>query len=171
MKNVPQNEPNGHLIGTFDTTGTGKKGYINEREAFDSLVNWLVHPKQKPEYGFLTENEFLKQLRIVDTVTPVVMAKAQYVHYQHKMVKSIGKFRKYCKSNSLVLKKLDSASGLPAIVKWPPIIYKNKGPFAIKRYEIEITKKKLKYILQFELWWIDGVGYWSNELRYYNNTD
>ena len=170
-ENVPQNKTKSHHQVKSDTAGIDQFGFNNERDAFDSLVNWVIHPKVKPAFGFLSEAEFLKQLRMVDTVTPVVMARAQHIHYEHKMVKSIEKFRKYCKSNSMILKKMDSASGLPVIVKWPPIVYLNKGPYSIKRYEIEITKKKQKFILQFELWWIDGKGYWSNELRYYNNTD
>ncbi len=170
-KIVPQNQTNfPNLQDTFKS-GTLTEGFLDERQAFDSLVFWVTHPKIKPSYGFLSEELFFKQLRLVDTVTPQAMAKAQHIHYQHKLRKSIAKFIKYCKSNKLILKKIDSTSGLPAVAKWPPIVYRNKGPFAIKRYEIELTKKKLKFILQFELWWIDGKGYWSNELRYYNNTD
>lgn len=169
--NVPQNQTKLDIYIDSPKIRPNTGGFTDEREAFDSLVYWVTHPKIKPSYGFLSEELFFSQLRLVDTITPRVMAKAQHVHYEHKMRKSIGKFIKYCKSNKLIFKKLDSLSGLPAVVKWPPIVYRNKGPFAIKRYEIELTKKKFKYILQFELWWIEGKGYWSNELRYYDNSD
>ncbi len=147
------------------------QGFMDEREAFDSLVYWVIHPKSKPNYGFLTEELFMTQLRKIDTVTPPVMVKAQYIEYKHRVVKSVAKFRKYCKSNSILLKKMDSSSGLPALVQWPPIIYKNKGPFNVKRYELEINRKKFKFIFQYELWWINGRAYWNNEFRYYNNSD
>jgi hypothetical protein len=146
-------------------------GFADEREAFDSLVHWVINPKSKPDYGFLTEELFMQQLRKIDTVTPPVMVKAQYIEYKHRVVKSVAKFRKYCKSNSILLKKKDSASGLPALVQWPPIIYKNKGPFVVKRYELEINRKKFKFIFQYELWWIAGRAYWNNEFRYYDNSD
>lgn len=171
QKNVPQNQTNFSNYQDSSSPGWVTEGFSDEREAFDSLVYWVTHPKVKPSYGFLSEELFFKQLRLIDTITPKSMAKAQHIHYQHKMKKSISKFMKYCKSNKLILKKIDSASGLPVLVKWPPIVYRYKGPFAIKRYEIELTKKKLKFILQFELWWIEGKGYWSNELRFYDNAD
>jgi hypothetical protein len=171
QQNVPQNQTNENLEGQITENTAQSAGFADERQAFDSLTFWISHPKSKIQYGFLSEDGFFKQLRLIDTITPYTMARAQHVVYKHKMRKSIEKFKKYCKSNKLTFKKLDSLSGLPLLVKWPPIVYQNKGVFKIKRYEIELTKKKLKYILQFELWWIDGRGYWTNELRYYDNTD
>lgn len=171
QKNVPQK--NLYIFEQSDSTDPNRiyLGFTDEREAFDSLVYWVTHPKSKPDFGFLSEESFMRQLRRIDTVTPPVMVKAQYIQYKHRVVKSIAKFRKYCKSNTILLKKMDSASGLPALVQWPPIVYKNKGPFNVKRYELEINRKKFKFIFQYELWWIDGRAYWNNEFRYYDNSD
>lgn len=169
--NVPQKMKSSYFSADSIEPKVLNIGFADEREAFDSLVYWVTHPKSKPDFGFLTEDAFMTQLRRIDTITPPVMVKAQYIQYKHRVLKSISKFRKYCKSNSILLKKMDSASGLPALVQWPPIVYKNKGPFNVKRYELEINRKKFKFIFQYELWWIDGRAYWNNEFRYYDNSD
>ncbi len=171
QQNVPQNQTNRHLEGQITEYIYRSSGFKDERQAFDSLTVWISNAKSKTEYGFLAEDDFIKQLRLVDTVTPNNMARAQYVIYRHRMKKSIEKFKKYCKSNKLSFKKLDSLSGLPLLVKWPPIVYHNKGSFKIKRYEVELSRKKQKFVLQFELWWLEDRAYWTNELRYYDNSD
>ena len=103
-------------------------------------------------------------------LTPLVMVHAQYVQYKYRVQKGVVKFRKYLKEHTLNLKKKDTTNGLPALISWPPVVYKSKGnAFNVTRYEVEIIKRKFKFILQYELWWVNGRAYWNNDFRYYEN--
>ena len=161
------------LLGKWDTdtaTMPRQYGFYTEKEALDSLVYYLVNPKLTMEIGFLSEDSFVFQVRKVDTLTPLPMVHAQYVQYKYRVQKGVVKFRKYLKNNSLNLKKKDSTNGLPALISWPPVVYKSKGKgFEVNRYEVEITKRKYKFILQYELWWINNRAYWNSDFRYYSN--
>lgn len=147
-----------------------QNGFASEREALDTLVHYLISPKLTMNYGFLSEDSFVAQVRKVDTLTPLVMVHAQYVQYKYRVQKGVVKFRKYLKEHTLNLKKKDTTNGLPALISWPPVVYKSKGNvFNVTRYEVEIIKRKLKFILQYELWWVNGRAYWNNDFRYYEN--
>ena len=147
-----------------------QNGFASEREALDTLVHYLISPKLTMNYGFLSEDSFVAQVRRVDTLTPVVMVHAQYVQYKYRVQKGVVKFRKYLKEHTLNLKKKDTTNGLPALISWPPVVYKSKGnAFNVTRYEVEIIKRKFKFILQYELWWVNGRAYWNNDFRYYEN--
>ena len=147
-----------------------QNGFASEREALDTLVHYLISPKLTMNYGFLSEDSFVAQVRRVDTLTPLVMVHAQYVQYKYRVQKGVVKFRKYLKEHTLNLKKKDTTNGLPALISWPPVVYKSKGnAFNVTRYEVEIIKRKFKFILQYELWWVSGRAYWNNDFRYYEN--
>jgi hypothetical protein len=174
---IPQNHPSkitfiGQLMreNADSSTNPQQNGFASEREALDTLVHYLISPKLTMNYGFLSEDSFVAQVRKVDTLTPVVMVHAQYVQYKYRVQKGVVKFRKYLKEHTLNLKKKDSTNGLPALISWPPVVYKSKGnAFNVTRYEVEIIKRKFKFILQYELWWINDRAYWNNDFRYYEN--
>ena len=84
-----------------------QNGFASEREALDTLVHYLISPKLTMNYGFLSEDSFVAQVRRVDTLTPLVMVHAQYVQYKYRVQKGVVKFRKYLKEHTLNLKKKD----------------------------------------------------------------
>ena len=174
---IPQKHPSkitfiGQLMreNADSSTKPQQNGFASEREALDTLVHYIINPKLTLEFGFLSEDSFVAQVRKVDTLTPLVMVHAQYVQYKYRVRKGVLKFRKYLKEHTLNLKKKDTTNGLPALISWPPVVYKSKGnAFNVSRYEVEIIKRKFKFILQYELWWVNGRAYWNNDFRYYEN--
>ena len=156
------------IMPSFAQDSLMREGFSTEKEALDSLISWVTHPKYERNYGFLNDSQFVLQLRKIDTVTPAVMVRAQRIQYKYQFLKQIHKFEKYCKQNSIRFVVNEKSKTGPAKFKEPPLEYKNSGPFKVRRYEYELLSKKDTFIFSFELWWVNDHGYWINELRIYS---
>jgi len=79
--------------------------------------------------------------------------------YQYQFSKSFQKTRKYLLKNKIVLKRSE-------IGNKPLKITEDIEGSGIKKYEYVVMYKKLKYVLSYQLWWIDDKAYWVNEITF-----
>ncbi len=134
-------------------------GFSTAEEALDTLVAWILNKKAMPEYGFVSQDQFLRELRLHDTASPQAMAEGQYLNYVFQFQKSFQKLR------AQIAKQRFTWRGVhirPEKGQW-----RSSNGFPATRYIITLEKGKKKWELRYELWWLDDRAYWVNRLQFF----
>ena len=132
--------------------------FSSKEQALDTLIAWLLMKKPGMSLGYLTKAEFVKQWRSHDTATLKQVVEGAWLTYQFQFKKSVLKTQLKMKQSKVNFK-------LAEVVPRPRITVSSAGD-GITKYEYTVKYKKLKYILSFQLWWIDGQGFWVNEVTW-----
>ncbi|MFM1898438.1 MAG: hypothetical protein RL577_678 [Bacteroidota bacterium] len=134
-------------------------GFASSQEALDTLVAWIQNKRAVPGYGFVSEQQFVRELRMHDTASPMAMVQGQYKNYVYQFQKSFFKWRAQIAKQNFSWRnvrirpeklELRSANGFPAT-----------------RYVITLEKGKKRWELRYELWWLGETAYWVNKVQFY----
>lgn len=142
------------LHGQTDTLSP-TKGFLNYREASDSLVARLTASKPGNIEDFLlSKTLFIKGVRQRDTTTPENFITGTYFGYQTRTRKSFKKLYKKIRSKPFYIKtaKRDSV-----------YLYANTGDPSLHRVEVYLKRKKEHYYIKFQLWNINGTWYFYDK--------
>lgn len=127
-------------------------GFVTERVLFDSLIQWVFTRKKYDYQGTLTQADFFKLTRTIDTISPEKIVYGQFMQYRWKVFKGIQKAQKRALKRSLRLEKLE--------FYWNKrITYDQRGTYLMRRIEVPFQLKKKKYTLRFEALNWEGVWY------------
>ena len=132
--------------------------FRSKEQALDTLIAWLLMKKPTMSVGYLTKTEFIKQWRSHDTATLKQIVEGAWLTYQFKFKKSLLKTQLKMKQSKVNFKMVE-------VVERPRITVSAAGD-GITKYDYTVKYKKLKYVLSFQLWWIDGKGFWVNEVTW-----
>jgi hypothetical protein len=134
-------------------------GFSSSQEALDTLVAWIQNKRALPGYGFVSEQQFVRELRLHDTASPMAMVQGQYKNYVYQFQKSFFKWRNQIAKQNFSWRnvrirpeklELRSANGFPAT-----------------RYVITLEKGKKRWELRYELWWLGETAYWVNKVQFF----
>jgi hypothetical protein len=134
-------------------------GFASSQEALDTLVAWIQNKRAVPSYGFVSEQQFVRELRLHDTASPMAMVQGQYKNYVYHFQKSFFKWRNQIAKQNFSWRnvrirpeklELRSANGFPAT-----------------RYVITLEKGKKRWELRYELWWLGETAYWVNKVQFF----
>jgi len=145
-------------VAPANTTDTIPFYFSTKEQALDTLIAWLLMKKPSMNLGFVSKAEFIKQWRSHDTTTMKQVVEGTWLTYQFKFKKSLLKTQLKMKQSKVNFKMAE-------VVPRPRITVSVAGD-GITKYDYTVKYKKLKYILSFQLWWIDGKGYWVNEVAW-----
>lgn len=145
-------------VAPANTTDTIPFYFSTKEQALDTLIAWLLMKKPSMNLGYVSKAEFIKQWRSHDTTTMKQVVEGTWLTYQFKFKKSLLKTQLKMKQSKVNFKMAE-------VVPRPRITVSVAGDGIIK-YDYTVKYKKLKYILSFQLWWIDGKGYWVNEVAW-----
>jgi hypothetical protein len=106
----------------------------------------------------LPKQVFIDQWRSHDTATFQKVVEGNWLTYQFHFKKSLLKTQLGMKRSKVNFKMAE-------VVARPKITLSVAGD-GITKYDYTVKYKKLKYVLSFQLWWIDGKGYWVNEVTW-----
>lgn len=132
--------------------------FLNRDQALDTLIGWLLIKRPAMLLGYLPKDSFVAQWRSHDTATLKQVVEGSWLTYQFKFKKSILKTQLKMKQSKVNFKMVE-------VVPRPKITVSSAGD-GITKYDYTLRYKKLKYILSFQLWWINGKGYWVNEVSW-----
>lgn len=132
--------------------------FSSKEQALDTLIAWLLMKKPSMNVGYVTKAEFIKQWRSHDTTTLKQVVEGTWLTYQFKFKKSLLKTQLKMKQSKVNFK-------LAEVVPRPRITVSAAGD-GITKYDYTVKYKKLKYLLSFQLWWIDGQAFWVNEVSW-----
>jgi hypothetical protein len=129
-----------------------------KEQALDTLIVWLLMKRPSMGNGYLPKQIFIDQWRSHDTTTFQKVVEGNWLTYQFHFKKSLIKTRLGMKRSKVNFKMAE-------VVARPKITLSVAGD-GITKYDYTVKYKKLKYVLSFQLWWIDGKGYWVNEVTW-----
>ncbi len=130
-----------------------------KEQALDTLIVWLLMKRPSMGNGYLPKQIFIDQWRSHDTTTFQKVVEGNWLTYQFHFKKSLIKTRLGMKRSKVNFKMAE------VVVARPKITLSVAGD-GITKYDYTVKYKKLKYVLSFQLWWIDGKGYWVNEVTW-----
>jgi len=133
--------------------------FSTHEQALDSLLLSLLKKKGMPVQAYMPKAVFTKQWKLHDTAASQQIIDGAWMGYQYQFSKSFQKTRKYLLKNKIVLKRSE-------IGNKPLKITEDIEGSGIKKYEYVVMYKKLKYVLSYQLWWIDDKAYWVNEITF-----
>jgi len=113
--------------------------FSSKEQALDTLIAWLLMKKPSMNVGY-------------------VVVEGTWLTYQFKFKKSLLKTQIKMKQSKVNFKMVE-------VVPRPRVTVSSAGD-GITKYDYTVKYKKLKYVLSFQLWWIDGKGYWVNEVSW-----
>ncbi|MFM2299388.1 MAG: hypothetical protein RIR98_996 [Bacteroidota bacterium] len=145
-------------VAPANTTDTIPFYFSTKEQALDTLIAWLLMKKPSMNLGYVSKAEFIKQWRSHDTTTMKQVVEGTWLTYQFKFKKSLLKTQLKMKQSKVNFKMAE-------VLPRPRITVSVAGD-GITKYDYTVKYKKLKYILSFQLWWIDGKGYWVNEVAW-----
>jgi hypothetical protein len=145
-------------VAPANTTDTIPFYFSTKEQALDTLIAWLLMKKPSMNLGYVNKAEFIKQWRSHDTTTMKQVVEGTWLTYQFKFKKSLLKTQLKMKQSKVNFKMAE-------VVPRPRITVSVAGD-GITKYDYTVKYKKLKYLLSFQLWWIDGKGYWVNEVAW-----
>ena len=131
----------------------------SHEEALDSLMVALLKKKGMPVQAYLPKAVFTQQWKLHDTAASQQIIDGAWMGYQYQFTKSFQKTRKYLLKNKIVLKRSEIGTK-------PMKITEDIEGSGIKKYEYIVTFKKMKYVLSYQLWWINEKGYWVNAVEF-----
>ncbi|MBM3937049.1 MAG: hypothetical protein FJ333_00125 [Sphingomonadales bacterium] len=148
------------LLDTFSQQAKDTPAFYfqNKEQALDTLIAWLLQKKPAMSLGYLTKSEFVSQWRSHDTATLNQIIEGAWLTYQFKFKKSVLKTQLKMKQSKVNFKMAE-------VVPKPKITVSAAGD-GITKYDYKVKYKKLTYILSFQLWWINGQGFWVNEVAW-----
>ena len=129
-----------------------------KEQALDTLIVWLLMKRPSMGNGYLPKQIFIDQWRSHDTTTFQKVVEGNWLTYKFHFKKSLIKTRLGMKRSKVNFKMAE-------VVARPKITLSVAGD-GITKYDYTVKYKKLKYVLSFQLWWIDGKGYWVNEVTW-----
>lgn len=132
--------------------------FSSKEQALDTLIAWLLMKKPSMNVGYVTKTEFIKQWRSHDTTTLKQVVEGTWLTYQFKFKKSLLKTQIKMKQSKVNFKMVE-------VVPRPRVTVSSAGD-GITKYDYIVKYKKLKYVLSFQLWWIDGQAFWVNEVSW-----
>ena len=132
--------------------------FSSKEQALDTLIAWLLMKKPSMNVGYVTKTEFIKQWRSHDTTTLKQVVEGTWLTYQFKFKKSLLKTQIKMKQSKVNFKMVE-------VVPRPRVTVSSAGD-GITKYDYTVKYKKLKYVLSFQLWWIDGQAFWVNEVSW-----
>lgn len=131
----------------------------SHEEALDSILAALLKKKGMPVQAYLPKLSFTQQWKLHDTAASQQIIDGAWMGYQYQFTKSFQKTRKYLLKNNIVLKRSEIGSK-------PMKITEDSEGSGIKKYEYIVMYKKLKYVLSFQLWWLNEKAYWVNSVEF-----
>lgn len=141
------------------------QGFISHLDAVDTLTSWIFQKKfKKPNFGFLSQTQFVALARSYDTLSPEVAIYGQYVQYKFKFEKELIWLRKYARKNAF-----NSNNSTVDPTKVILIRVNSNPPFKMARVEYVIEKKKEEYVVRFELIYMDDQWYYVNKCSIYRD--
>ncbi|MFM6952912.1 MAG: hypothetical protein ACKOXR_07245, partial [Bacteroidota bacterium] len=148
------------LLDTFSQQSKDTPAFYfqSKEQALDTLIAWLLQKKPAMSLGYLTKSEFVSQWRSHDTATLKQIVEGAWLTYQFKFKKSVLKTQLKMKQSKVNFKMAE-------VVPKPKITVSAAGD-GITKYDYKVKYKKLTYILSFQLWWINGQGFWVNEVAW-----
>jgi hypothetical protein len=132
--------------------------FESKEQALDTLIAWLLLKKPTMSTGYLGKATFVAQWRSHDPATLKQVVEGAWLTYQFKFKKSLLKTQLKMKQSKVNFKMVE-------VVPRPKITVSVAGD-GITKYDYIVKYKKLKYLLSFQLWWIDGKGFWVNEVAW-----
>lgn len=132
--------------------------FSSKEQALDTLIVWLLMKKPTMNVGYLPKSVFVEQWRSHDTATLKKVVEGAWLTYQFKFKKSLLKTQIKMKQSKVNFKMAE-------VVPRPKITISAAGD-GITKYDYKVKYKKLTYLLSFQLWWINGKGYWVNEVAW-----
>lgn len=133
--------------------------FSSHEEALDSLLTALLKKKGMPVQAYLPKSLFTQQWKLHDTAASQQIIDGAWMGYQYQFSKSFQKTRKYLLKNKIVLKRSE-------IGNRPMKITEDSEGSGIRKYEYIVMYKKMKYVLSYQLWWINDKGYWVNAIEF-----
>lgn len=133
--------------------------FTSHEQALDSLLFSLLKKKGMPVQAYMPKAQFTKQWKLHDTAASQQIIDGAWMGYQYQFTKSFQKTRKYLLKNKIILKRSEIGSK-------PMKITEDSEGSGIKKYEYIVMYKKMKYVLSFQLWWIEEKAYWVNEVGF-----
>lgn len=128
-----------------------KPAFQSITQSIDSLIFWSFDKKATLGFGLLPESDFLVMVRMVDTITPEVIVHGQYMNYRYRFFNGIKQIRKKASKQGLFYKQMEFNSS-------EYLSYRNQGILPVWRIEFKLKRKKMAYIMRFEL--IEWNGQW-----------
>lgn len=132
--------------------------FDSKEQAIDTLINWVFQQSPKMDFGHLPRLLFEKQWYKHDSITAIQLIDGYWLTHQFKFKKSVLKMKKELKKTKINFKQVQ-------IMPEPLTILSVAGD-GISKYEYKARVKKLQFVFSFYLWWIDGKGYWVNEIAW-----
>ena len=132
--------------------------FETKEQALDTLIFWLLMKRPSMGNGYLPKQIFIDQWRSHDTATFQKVVEGNWLTYQFHFKKSLLK-------TQLMMKRSKVNFKMAEVVPRPKVTLSVAGD-GITKYDYTVKYKKLKYVLSFQLWWIDGKGYWVNEVTW-----
>ena len=132
--------------------------FDTKEQALDTLIFWLLMKRPSMGNGYLPKQIFIDQWRSHDTATFQKVVEGNWLTYQFHFKKSLLKTQLGMKRSKVNFKMAE-------VVPRPKVTLSVAGD-GITKYDYTVKYKKLKYVLSFQLWWIDGKGYWVNEVTW-----
>lgn len=133
--------------------------FCSHEEALDSLLVSLLKKKGMPVQAYMPKAVFTQQWKLHDTAASQQIIDGAWMGYQYQFTKSFQKTRKYLLKNKIVLKRSEIGTK-------PMKITEDIEGSGIKKYEYIVTFKKMKYVISYQLWWINEKGYWVNAVEF-----
>ena len=132
--------------------------FDTKEQALDTLIFWLLMKRPSMGNGYLPKQIFIDQWRTHDTTTFLKVVEGNWLTYQFHFKKSLLK-------TQIMMKRSKVSFKMAEVVPRPKFTLSVAGD-GITKYDYTVKYKKLKYVLSFQLWWIDGKGYWVNEVTW-----
>lgn len=132
--------------------------FDTKEQALDTLIAWLLMKRPSMGNGYLPKQIFIDQWRSHDTATFQKVVEGNWLTYQFHFKKSLLK-------TQIMMKRSKVNFKMAEVVPRPKVTLSVAGD-GITKYDYTVKYKKLKYVLSFQLWWIDGKGYWVNEVTW-----
>jgi len=132
--------------------------FDTKEQALDTLIFWLLMKRPSMGNGYLPKQIFIDQWRSHDTATFQKVVEGNWLTYQFHFKKSLLKTQLGMKRSKVNFKMAE-------VVPRPKVTLSVAGD-GITKYDYTVKYKKLKYVLSFQLWRIDGKGYWVNEVTW-----
>jgi hypothetical protein len=148
----------GDLLHMHRDTASVSFSFETKEQALDTLIAWLLMKRPSMGNGYLPKQVFIDQWRSHDTTTFKQVVEGNWLSYQYRFKKSLLKTQLGMKRSKVNFKMAE-------VVPRPKITISAAGD-GITKYDYTVKYKKLKYILSFQLWWIEGKAYWVNEVTW-----
>ena len=132
--------------------------FDSKEQALDTLIVWMLMKKPIMASGYLPKDMFVAQWRSHDTATLKQVVEGTWLTYQFKFKKSLLKTQIKLKKSKVNFKMVE-------VMPRPRTTISIAGD-GITKYDYTVKYKKIRYILSFQLWWIDGKAYWVNEVAW-----